>query len=224
MRYTKYAYNQKKKSNFLFSLIIVIILGSVTGGLLFKLLFKNVNGLINSKDNTQNVSTGSVKDEDYEKKFIAVQCGVFKNQDNAKTLADSLTGYTPLVIEESGQYKVIAGIFNNKKDVSKINKLLIANGVEGYSIKFDLSKEDNSLKYEIIKAYIKILNKVTEENVKSINTEEFKKWVSENSKGNSNKEITELVKNIESLPQDINKQDNNERLEYLYKFLLKYKI
>lgn len=120
MRYTKYAYNQKSKSNFLISLIIVIILGSVTGGLLFKLLFKNVNGLINGGNNTSNVSTGVVKDTEYKKEFVALQCGVFKNQDNAKVLADSLTGYTPFIIEESGQYKVIAGIFNTKKMYLKL--------------------------------------------------------------------------------------------------------
>ena len=224
MRYTKYVYNKKSKNNFWISLIIVIILGSVTGGVLFKLLFKNVNGLINGTNNVGSISTGAVKDNNYEKIFIAVQCGVFKNEENAKELADSLTNCTPFIIEENGVFKVICGIFYNKNDVNEINKELAKKGIEGYSIKFDLSKCNNDLEYEIIKGYEKILNKVTEENVKSINTKEFKKWVLKNSKKNSNKEIQELIKDIQKLPSDIIKENNNNTLVYLYKFLIKYKI
>lgn len=224
MRYTKYAYNKKNKNNFLISLVIVIILGSVTGGLLFKLLFKNVCGLINGTNNVDNISTGVVKNNDYEKIFMVVQCGVFKEEENAKELANNLTNYNPFIIEENGVFKVICGIFDNKNDGNKINKALVQKGIEGYLIKFDLSRCNNDLEYEIIKGYIKILNKVAEDDIKSINTKEFKKWVLKNTKKSTNKEVKELVENIQKLPPDINKENNKDILVYLYKFLIKYKI
>jgi transcription initiation factor TFIIIB Brf1 subunit/transcription initiation factor TFIIB len=79
---------------------------------------------------------------------------------------------------------------------------------------------------QIIDANLKILNKLSSEDVKSIQTVELKRWCSSIEKGEAgnyrNKSILkELKEYINKLPKEITKDNNDENYVYLFNKLNK---
>jgi len=221
MRYTRYDYKKKKGDSIVWWLLLISILSIVIGIGIYNMFFLGVNKSNGTISNEKAIST-----ED-DKVFTAIQCGLYSNEQNAQDLLKTIPeGYGAAIVQQDGKFKVIAGIFTKEEGEKKSNELASGN-ISNFKIKFDMSIKDTIIKTEgeIIQGYIKIINKVYEKDVKSINTKEFKTWTEEVAeKASSNEELKLLVENIENLPEEYNKENSKESIKFLYNRLVKYKV
>ena len=229
MKYTRYDYNKKRKSNFGLSLIIVIVLGTLIGAGVFKLSGNGMNNLINNnKQVSENKGgdTAETNGEISEKCYVAIQCGVYKNQENANSVIASIpSDFQSFMVEEDGKYRIIAGIFEKSEVETKVNELNTAS-INNFSIKYNINEKDNNglIISEIINGYLQIVNKVSESEIQSVNTSEFKEWVRNISGNSENETVKEMVNMTNNLPDEYKKENNVEVMKTLYKLLSKYKI
>lgn len=230
MKYTRYDYNKKRKSNFGLSLIIVIVLGTLIGAGVFKLSGNGMNNLINN--NNKQVSenkegnTAETNAAISEKCYVAIQCGVYQNQENANSVIASIpSDFQSFIVEEDGKYRIIAGIFEKSEVETKVNELNTAS-INNFSIKYNINEKDNNglIISEIINGYLQIVNKVSESEIQSVNTSEFKEWVRNISGNSENETVKEMINMTNNLPDEYKKENNVEVMKTLYKLLSKYKI
>lgn len=122
MRYTRYEY---KKSGGMKSLISVVIIAgiSISVGLY-------ASNLIFAGKEVQNVNKSDLKYSDESSSdeklpnVIALQCGYFSKEENAKESLSSLEKYCePFIVEDGGKYRVIAGIYNEDEGTKKVRSL-----------------------------------------------------------------------------------------------------
>ena len=56
--------------------------------------------------------------------FIALQCGYYSKEENAKELLTSISKYCePFIVEEDGKYRVLAGIYKEEDGLKKIRRI-----------------------------------------------------------------------------------------------------
>ena len=107
-------------------------------------------------------------------------------------------------------------------------KSLTDQKVDNSKIIFTIKKDDlcNVEIAEIINANLEILNKLSEQDVKSIQTDELKKWCSslksEKMENSNNKLVLkELKEYVSKLPKEIEKDKAEENYVYMFKVLKK---
>lgn len=181
----------------------------------------------NKKDISSNeeVNNTNVGLEENNIKFYSVQCGVFKNEENAKAVLNSVDkiGHS-FIVKEGDLYKVINGVFEETSS-NKVIEDLGKSGIEGAKIKFQIKKDGGNIEKigKVVDAFIKVLNKLNEKDVKEIKTEDIKKWVSTINGGDKNSSNYKNLENIKAyiggLPKELKKSDLKENYEFLYKFL-----
>ncbi len=255
MGYTRYNYKPRKKpgKNFLTIGIAGILLAIVIGLLIGKVLFKGNNapnsdqanaiegteqsGTIDTEDKDNSNKEGADKDVSAKvtetgdkKRFSMIQCGYYGKKENAeKVLNDIPSTYNKFIIEEDGKFRVIAGIYTEDA-VSKVSDQLTEKEIANVKIncEYELSDTQNSMIYEIITGFMKILNELENEQVKSVNTTDFKKWTSELGKDSKDKtendELKNLREHIEKLPKELNRDGAKKSLEFIYKMLIKHRV
>ncbi|WP_032120893.1 SPOR domain-containing protein [Clostridium amazonitimonense] len=230
MNYTRYNYKKKKEGNHIIVVFLfgVCIMSVILGSGLSKILIKNKDDSSESPPDKNIV----LKEQDKatlgnEKiNFYMVQGGVFSKIENAEENKKKLNelGYDAFIIKDEEKHRVILGIFDEEQS-NTLLKEIKEKGTEITRLGFEINKsnlEDYEIG-EIINANIKVLSKLREKDVKSIQTEEIKKWVSSlkpiEKKGKNN-ELLEEVKNFTlSLPEEIKKEELNSYYENNYKFL-----
>lgn len=233
MKYTRYDL-KKDKSTKTFMILIFIVLFSafILGTFIFQVIIKSpgdLNYTSTSKNKTESESGSSsiLKNEDV--KFAAVQGGIYKDKNNAAQEKEVLSKYgLPFYITESDKTRVFLGIFT-EDNADKIMKSLGSQNVETSKMVFTI-KQDGTCNTEIIQivdANLKVLNKLSAEDVKSIQTAELKKWCSSLAEGETgdykNKSVLKQLKEyINKLPVEITK-DNSEG-NYIYIFNLLKKV
>lgn len=229
MRYTKYDYKKKNKNKVLGILpfIIIISLAIVLGITLFNLFIIGNNSILNVFNRID--STDAISNEETSKLTIAsIQCGLYGKRENAESsLIKIPSSYSKFIIEEDGKFKVMAGIYGIEELVDKKNQLE-NNSIENFAIKYEFKEDsiDSKVEGEIICGFLKMINRTFNDEVKSINTQEFKIWVKEVSDKSINKsEITKnLLGKINSLPEEYEKEKAEEDIIYLYNIVKEYKI
>lgn len=226
MKYSRYDLRvEKKKKMFLFLLgililaILFIIIGHKKDNI--KPINDKADENISVKE-TNDSSTEDKKVNDTEQKqsqqadivkFYTLQCGVFENNKNAVKMKDNLQLYGyPFIVKIDNKYKVVFGIF----DEDTLNdglKLLNDNKQEKARVTYEI-KQDCLCNQEItaiINAELQIIKKLGEVDVKSVKTEELKKWV--NSMKDVEKDapnidiLSKLKNNINKFPNEISKND-----------------
>lgn len=229
MRYTRYDYKKKKSDNFFLWLVVVILLSIFLGVGIYNIFLSKAFGgeAENQTIENSNKSLENNKEEESSKDFCLIQCGVFSTKDNADAIIKTIPAqYPSFIYEEEGKYKIIAGIYS-KSDGDNISNSLTAANISNFKItcKIDENNDDNKIKAEIIEGYLKIINKLFEKDVKSIQTSEFKKWTSEmyDKLSQKTEEVDSLFNNINQLPEEYGKDNVNESLKVLADILLKYK-
>lgn len=228
MRYTKYDYRKKSKNKALamFPFIIIISLGIVLGVIVFKLFFignNSITNIFNSLDSTETVSneeTGMLS-------LGTIQCGLFGKKENAESAVLKIpSNYSKFIIEEDGKYKVMAGLYV-AEDLEEKKSELEKSSIENFIVKYEINQDsiDGKVEGEIISGYLKIINKIFNDDVKSINTQEFKTWAKSLSDTNTNKSelIQALLERINSLPEEYQKEKGEEDIIYLYNLVKTYK-
>ena len=227
MRYTRYDYKKKKGDNFILWIIGSITFSIIVGMLFYNLFLKENNVVDTSGKNQQE----SVKEKDPKdsngKSFGIIQCGVFKDKNNAEaTLASINSEATCFIVEEDEGIKLMYGIYNFDQASEKVNSLT-GSSVSNFRIKCEIPGDSDEKRAEgvIIEAYLKIINKLTEKDVKAVDTKQFKEWVLSISSEVSNKseEFNILVSQINQLPDEYKKENQKDSLIQIYNILKKYK-
>jgi DNA-binding transcriptional regulator YhcF (GntR family) len=203
--------------------VAVIVGVSIGGGLyisgfIFDGKENQSNNISNSKYSNQADNGANVKN------LIALQCGYYSKEENAKELMNSISNHCqPFIVEDNGKYRVIAGIYKEDEGLKKIEEFK-ANNID--VAKISLNTSNNSLEnkkiIEVIDGFLTIVNKLQDSEVKSIKTTEFKTWankiIADSNYGKSD-EIDKLSNYVSGLPDEIDKTNSNANMQVLYKLI-----
>ena len=99
-------------------------------------------------------------------------------------------------------------------------------GIENIKVNLELDKNNNieSQISAITAGYLEILDTAGKEEVKEVNTSDFKSWTNnleEISEGDKIEVLKEYKEHIKALPESINKNNIVSELEYIYSILSK---
>lgn len=227
MRYTRYDLKHKKSSSmpFVICLTLILFLSFLIGTFIFKTFIEisstSQNAKIVSKENNN-------KNEEMAKFFI-IQCSADSKKENADKVLNDLNNIgSPFEVKDKGYYKVIYAACS-EKDYAVYEKNVKNNKVDFNKFTISFSKGDsggNEL-CDIISAYLQIMNKFSDKNVKSVQISSLKKWCSSLQEVNQDyknyKVIEEIKKHIASLSSDINRDNINENEVFIYNELIKIK-
>ncbi|MDV4149987.1 SPOR domain-containing protein [Clostridium sp. AL.422] len=234
MKYTKYQYKKKNNGIKLLTSLLMTTLSAISIGLLAAWLLlkvipnidsiKDVNGRpqVEEDNNTDNVSQSEELIN-----FSLIQCGYFSKEENAKQILDRIgSEFNSFIVEDSeGKFRVLAGI-TKEENSSEVMQKLKDDGIENIKVNVGLNKKDNIQNQisEITVGFLEILDTVSKEEVKEVNTSDFKKWTTELqdiSDGNGIDLLKEYKEHIGALPESINKDNIVSELEYIYSILNK---
>lgn len=218
MRYTRYEYKRYSKLKFLCSSIII---GGISiGGGLYISSFIFDRNQENSVQTTASKNSDKVVDADMN--IIALQCGYYSKKENAEKSVNELTTYcTPFIIESDGKFRVMAGIYEENNASEKFDELR-SKGIEVAKVKLIINGESNEDKkcVEVMDGVFTILNKLDEDDVKSIKTADFKKWtqnIINKDDLNNSKKLNLINECINNFPEEINKNNKGEISANIYK-------
>ena len=159
--------------------------------------------------------------------FMAIQCGYFAQEDNAKEIFNKVAnGYGAFIYNDADKFKVLAGVYAADEGQAIIDKLT-ASGIECAKVEFNLnsgSAIENQIA-GIYDGYLEILDTAFKEDVKSVDTTDFKEWVGkldDIKDGDKYEVLSELKKHINELGTEIKKEDVSNEMQYLYKILLNF--
>lgn len=233
MKYTRYDIKKRKNNNFIFGAILfsTLIFALIIGTLVSNILFKNstLNELpLKEPNNAVKVSNEqSTQPAKKTLKYVAVQGGVYKNAAGAESVKNTFAEYgTPFTVEDEKGTRVLLGIYSEENAVS-IMKVLSDKNIQSARVSFDVNINDNcnSTITAIISGELEILSKFSDKAIKSIPTEQFKKWMTsleEVSKESKNyATLTELKNHVNSLPGELIKEKASESYKYIYGILKK---
>jgi hypothetical protein len=238
MKYTRYDLKREKSTKpFVFFTCIILAAAFILGTFIFKVGFRasgNLNQNVanavsqNKVQNTSDKSSSAVDGKST--KFIVVQGGIYKDKNNAAEEKSLLTKYGfPFSIQDSDKTRVFLGVF--QEDVGeKMMKSLTDQKVDNSKMAFTIKRNDlcNVEIAEIINANLEILNKLSEQDVKSIQTDGLKKWCSslkseKTENGNNKLVLKDLMEYVSKLPKEITKDKAEENYIYIFNILKKVK-
>jgi hypothetical protein len=219
MRYTRYEYKKSNKIKFLCSVAIIASI-SIGGGFFIS------NFIFDGKQIEDNNSDNSIRGNNNGEviSFMALQCGYYSKEENAKELLTAISKYCePFIVEEDGKYRVLAGIYKEEDGLKKIEEFK-ANNIDVAKVNLNISSDNIESKkiIEIIDGFLTITNKLEDNGIKSIKTTEFKAWADKIITDDSNiksKKIDNLSSYVKNLPEEINKENRNINIQELYKLL-----
>lgn len=229
MKYTRYDIKRKKKKNYYGSIVLIAILmlAVLTVLVISPFIFKNndKNAVVAIQKDGNEVSKNSEVAS-----FIMVQCGAFQKVDNAtklqlelvKTLGDSY------IIQDLDSSRVIYGIYTESEGTN-ILKELNDKKIESSKMTFIVKENDlcNKEIVELINANLQVINTLSNKSIKSIQTEDLKKWTSalkEVDKKSLNFTVLEDLKSHTlKVGKELSKTNIGESYIYLYNTLKKIK-
>ncbi|MDP4143856.1 MAG: SPOR domain-containing protein [Bacillota bacterium] len=231
MRYTRYNLKKNDKGGyrFLIALVIVLFLSLLLGSVISNMFFGN--GKQNAQLVKQTQENSSTKNETKADivKFTAIQCGVFTKKENVDELLGTLNklggGFT---VSDNNKYRVLYGIYKDD-DSQKTVKFLSDNKVDSMKIYFQVDKNDecNAQIVELINAIISVFNKLSETDIKSVQTDKLKQWSSGLKKidgsGKNIQVANELKDYIDKLPKEVSQNSVMSNDIFIYNELKKIK-
>jgi hypothetical protein len=241
VRYTRYNYKSQRKNNNFMIVIILTLIAAITLGTIFSGLLpkssntnagtedkSNKNGIEKDSElNKENVDDSKIISENQTKDYIAIQCGAYTKNENAIILKDKLMKFgTPFIIEEDNLNKVLLGVYPSDS-IDGVMKQLKEDKIDYVKVKLQLINKDraSSQTSEMVSADIKILNKLSEKDTKSIQTVELKKWLgsleSSLEKDEGYKDMNEIKLYLRSLPEELKREKVEQEYMYIYKFIKK---
>ena len=159
--------------------------------------------------------------------FMAIQCGYFAQEDNAKEAFNKIaSGYGAFIYNDADKFKVLAGIYTADEGQAVIDKLT-SSGIECAKVEFNLNSS-NAIESQIAgiyDGYLEILDTAFKDDVKSVDTTDFKEWVrklDDIKEGDKYEVLSDLKKHINELGTEISKENVSNEMQYLYKVLLNF--
>ena len=132
-----------------------------------------------------------------------------------------------LIYEDEDKFRVLSGVYESDK-VDEVVSELKSSNIECTKIKFSFNNDDK-VEYQIASicdGYIRLLDTAVSDDVKSINTDDFKGWTNELeniSEGEKIDILNNLKEHIANLKTEINKANVPKEMEYIYTILLNFK-
>lgn len=230
MKYTRYDLNKKNGGNgkMMIFLILIVVAALGVATLLAKFIFSG-NGGDKIVDVTKPISVSTIDSKDEFVSYTLVQCGYYSKKENAEELKQRLKDkYNVVNILDNEKYRVVTFI-GSAEDAGKIIDKLNSENLNSLKINFQISNKElcNQEISGVINGYLQILNKLQEAEVKSVKTDEFKKWVNgltDQKESESFKIYEALKKNINELPDEITKMDIEKGYTSIFTALNNYKV
>lgn len=230
MRYTKYNHKRKKESSkFLLSLVLTTTLALALGGIAAKIILKVMPTKINIETEPIGQTNSEVVDSNVQNfaEIYYIQCGYFSKEENANEilvkLSSDFNGF--IVKDEKEKYRVIAGVAKEeeaKELTDKLNESFIDNAKIG--VKLDKNNKAEGQILAIIDGILEITNSIENEEIKNINTKDFKDWKNNLEKieeGDKVEILKDLKNHVEEMPEEINNENAIKEIEYIYSVLKK---
>lgn len=230
MKYTRYDLNKKNGDNgkMMIFLILIVVAALGVASLLAKFIFSG-NGGDKIIDITKPISVSTIDGKDEFVSYTLVQCGYYSKKENAEELKQRLKDkYNAVSILDNEKYRVVTFI-GSAEDAGKIIDKLNSENLNSLKINFQISNKElcNQEISGMINGYLQILNKLQEVEVKSVKTDEFKKWINgltDQKDSESFKIYEELKKSINELPDEITKMDIEKGYTSIFTALNNYKV
>ena len=180
------------------------------------------NAEVTNSDQSSEATQGTINTS-----FMAIQCGYFAQEDNAKEVFNKVAnGYGAFIYNDADKFKVLAGVYAADQGQAIIDKLT-ESGIECAKVEFNLnsgSAIENQIA-GIYDGYLEILDTAFKDDVKSFDTTDFKEWVGkleDIKEGDKYEVLSDLKKHINELGTEIKKEDISNEMQYLYKILLNF--
>ncbi|MDF2884344.1 MAG: rane protein [Clostridiaceae bacterium] len=233
MKYTRFDLKKKKSNSgyFIWCVLGILLAAFILGTIIWKVISKGTwpKAILNLKPNNIQ-STDQQQLNKKNVKYIAVQGGMYANKDNAEIEKKLLSNYgTPFEIVDGNNTRVFIGIYD-ETGAESIIKALNTNNVPNSKMIFQLNTKDvcDAEINEIINANLQVVNKLSDKNVKGIQTEELKKWCSQLKAVDKNSKnigaLNEIKEYINSMPKEIQKDKVEENYMKIYTILKKVNI
>ncbi|MGL5615318.1 MAG: hypothetical protein ACRDD2_03695 [Sarcina sp.] len=247
--------NKNKKNNELKSMpiliLLVLVLAIVIGTLIFKLIYpklavkddstkipgKHVESNNGDGNNGNNIdaSTAPIKPESENEEqgsniasdkdeFLTVQLGYYSSKEGAEE-AKAKVDNKASVIKDGDKFRVI-GYIGREANVNKYLETIKT--VDSSKTRYTILKTEGCDKKiaEMANGFIEILDKVKDDTVKSVKTNEYKEWAKalEDCKDCKNYDALNTFKGeIEKLPESISKNNTESCYQLLFDLLNKAK-
>lgn len=219
---------------------MILILSFLIGSIFFKLFIKDSSMIktegkdietkideknINSKSETSKESiTGKTSF-----KYVVIQGGMFGNESGVEKTKNQLSSYgNPFIINDDKYKRVFLGIYTEEGAKVVVNTLN-ANKISNSTMKFEV-KVNNLCDMEIseiLNGYIQVLGKLSEKNVKAIQTQDFKNWCKSleavDEKSSNITILNELKDKVAKLPNELSNDKTAENYSFIYSILQKMK-
>lgn len=215
MRYTRYEYKKQGKIKFVMSVVLVATVSIGSGLYISKFLF--------STKETSNMTQVTQKQNEtvQSQGIMALQCGYYSKKENADISIPTISSYCqPFVVEENGNYRVIAGLYDDELGMKKLYELK-GKGIDVAKVSIQIPTDTLEGKkiFQIVEGFLQITSKFEESDVKSVKTADFKTWV-DGIINDGNSIQSEKLKNIQSyvqsLPDEISKSNSADSVQSLY--------
>lgn len=161
--------------------------------------------------------------------FYLLQCGVFKVQENANKVLETLKLYgRPFTETEGDLTKVYFGVYTDET-IGAATELLSSKGIENSKVAITVPIEDLSSGQlcKIAENMIEVMNKTYETGVKSLNTSDIKGWVGELEPTESNMKqyaaVEEMKTYISNLPEEVDKSALQDGMQLIYDKIKSFK-
>ncbi len=241
---------------FALTLLLALVLGTFVQKILLQegdgIWFKNQGQQGQTQPNEPSVSNGgennnvgqsdngaSVTEKEKEKEdgevvedkynFYLLQCGVFKVQENANKVLETLKLYGRPFMETEGELtKVYFGVYTDET-IEAATELLGSKGIESSKVTITVPIEDLSSGQlcKIAENMIEIMNKTYETGVKSLNTSDIKGWAGELDPTESNMKqyaaVEEMKTYINNLPEEVDKSALQDGMKFIYDKIKSFK-
>lgn len=215
MRYTRYEYKKQGKVKFVMSVVLVATVSIGSGLYISKFLF--------STKETSNMTQVTQKQNEtvQSQGIMALQCGYYSKKENADISIPTISSYCqPFVVEENGNYRVIAGLYDDELGMKKLDELK-GKGIDVAKVSIQIPTDTLEGKkiFQIVEGFLQITSKFEESDVKSVKTADFKTWVDGIiNDGNSiqSEKLKGIQSYVQSLPDEISKSNSADSVQSLY--------
>lgn len=215
MRYTRYEYKKQGKIKFVMSVVLVATVSIGSGLYISKFLF--------STKETSNMTQVTQKQNEtvQSQGIMALQCGYYSKKENADISIPTISSYCqPFVVEENGNYRVIAGLYDDELGMKKLDELK-GKGIDVAKVSIQIPTDTLEGKkiFQIVEGFLQITSKFEESDVKSVKTDDFKTWVDGIiNDGNSiqSEKLKDIQSYVQSLPDEISKSNSADSVQSLY--------
>jgi len=215
VRYTRYEYKKQGKVKFVMSVVLVATVSIGSGLYISKFLF--------STKETSNMTQVTQKQNEtvQSQGIMALQCGYYSKKENADISIPTISSYCqPFVVEENGNYRVIAGLYDDELGMKKLDELK-GKGIDVAKVSIQIPTDTLEGKkiFQIVEGFLQITSKFEESDVKSVKTTDFKTWVDGIiNDGNSiqSEKLKDIQSYVQSLPDEISKSNSADSVQSLY--------